>query len=196
MYWIDLKRGQFSFMHAHLLIILNFFECIEDFKPRVIFHKPHCCVKLIEKNEKCLVRMLLSQTNPMPMMAKCTWRSVTVMAITASLAQFGSKYGFQRKFTRFQSKPFLCDFCCAAKTMSEPSKSDVSQKFFSWGHFNRKLLNKMDSQTMWGFLVSLKSPERMSIGRWLILHKKQGMLSSRHQRVSQTTDSENESENC
>ena len=54
---------------------------------------------VIEKIVKGLVnkKMLVSQTNQMPRMAKITWLSVMALAMTASFSQCGHKYGLQRK---------------------------------------------------------------------------------------------------
>ena len=140
---------------------------------------------------KCLVnrKMLLSERNLLPRLAKCFWRSVLVRDMTASLALWWPKFGFQRKIRKFSNKSFVCTFSVVQQKQlmglrraMYPGKS---------GHYKPLLLNKMDGERWCWFLVLLKNMWGcLSKGGWCCAKGRCCHREGRHQRVSQTTDSQ------
>ena len=113
---------------------------------------------------------------------------------------FGTGYDYKPCFvlthvwflTKLQeiSEEKLClhFFCGAAKTINGPPKNDVSREK---GHYKPLLLNNMDGEIWCWFLVLLKNLWGcLTKGGWCCAKVRCCYREGRHQRVSQTTDSQ------
>ena len=68
-------------------------------------------------------------------------------------------------------------FLLCRKTTNEPLKSDVSQEDSLRGPFKPMPLDNMDGETMIGFFSVIEQSREDVYEKWLILHKKQLLLS-------------------
>ena len=142
--------------------------------------KPSCCHDIITKIQivKSPVkrRMLLFQRNMMHgwqnTPEEVWWCGHWLQALPSVYPSKASKQNLQE--IRF--KAISVWFLLCSKNNEWISKK---RKNHLRGHFKRLLLNNVDGETKWGFLVWLKSLARMFIRRWLLLLKRQVLLSRR-----------------
>ena len=73
------------------------------------------------------------------------------MAITASFAQFGPKYGFQRKILGVSNQSLFCSVSAVQRKVSlDLIRAIIPRKLHSSGYFERMQLNIMENARISG----------------------------------------------